>query len=674
MGQDTQARKPFLRSLLHDRTANTLAISAAAIFPILAMVGGGVDASRYYMAASRLQAACDAGALAARRAMINDDFLDEHRTIAQNFFDQNYEDNMFGSKSRVRQFDTNGNGRVDGVASAVLPTSIMSIFGFDELDLSVSCSADINISNSDIMFVLDVTGSMNCPETQIVNCPGNGNNNNTEVANSLIVGLREAVMGFYDTVEESTSANAQVRFGAVPYSSNVNVGFQIPRQFLADTHSYQSRVARFRENIEVIPGNGVEVGDEIVVSDQVERLPRLTSNFGSTNLDHYRFGNNRNNGTAVTNQAEFNRCNAMSGITHTVGNQRWEILSDTYVLNAFSNGSQTNRAGCNGRIRKTRTATPADVIEDQTIRTIVSDGYTYCRVTPGVANNCSVTNPAGSPAGWETVDFRTLYDDNQIQLPTGDNGVMETHTWGGCIEEADTVRGPTFSPRPADAFDLDINLVPANQAQQWKPSLERAVFRRFFNLFSETGADRDPVGDPTTGNYACPVQAFTLQDIGRAELQAYVDGLRARGNTYHDIGMIWGARFISPNGMFRANNETAPNGDGIARHIVFMTDGLLVPSVVQYGTYGFEQLDRRVTDNGQNAQAAERHAARFQAACAAARRENITVWVVAFGIELSQNLLDCATEGRAFQAGNNAELQEQFRRIAQQIAALRLTS
>ena len=34
----------------------------------------------------------------------------------------------------------------------------------------------------------------------------------------------------------------------------------------------------------------------------------------------------------------------------------------------------------------------------------------------------------------------------------------------------------------------------------------------------------------------------------RANLQTYVNALSASGNTYHDIGMLWGARFISPRG------------------------------------------------------------------------------------------------------------------------------
>jgi hypothetical protein len=55
-----QASKSFMQRLLHDITANTLAIAAASLMPLLAMVGGGIDASRYYMAQARLQKRCDA--------------------------------------------------------------------------------------------------------------------------------------------------------------------------------------------------------------------------------------------------------------------------------------------------------------------------------------------------------------------------------------------------------------------------------------------------------------------------------------------------------------------------------------------------------------------------------------------------------------------------------------
>jgi hypothetical protein len=397
---------------------------------------------------------------------------------------------------------------------------------------------------------------MNCPDNNIAGCT-NGNNNEVEVSNSLIVGLRQAVVSFYDSVATTASPAARVRYGMMPYANTVNVGFDIPDQFMATQHTYQSR------------------------------LPV----YDSSNAFWY---------------------------------------------------------------------------------------YRYCRVTTGQATNCSYTTPSGRN-GWGSVNLSTLYDDNQIQMPTGVSGAMETITWAGCIEEASTAKTGTFDPLPATAFDLNINLIPATEAQRWKPLLNRAVWQRYnSDGFVNTG-NINSANERTTwrmdrnGLNLCVPRARRLGEMTRAQVETYVNGLVARGATYHDIGMIWGARYLSPRGIFAADNTSAPNGQPIARHIVFMTDGVLAPNRSVYSPYGIEPWDQRVSD-GSQAQMNARHEARFQAACEAAKNENFTVWVVAFGTELTDSLRNCASPDRAFEAANNAALNQAFQRIASQIAALRLTS
>jgi Flp pilus assembly protein TadG len=653
MEREKQVKRSFLQEVLHDKTANTLAIAAAAMIPLMAMVGGGVDASRYYMAAARMQAACDAGALAARRAMATNNFTSEHRTIGLNFFDQNFNDGMFGVESRTRNFSSSGDGVVVGTASGTLPTTIMGAFGYEYFNLSVSCSAEVNISNTDIMFVLDVTGSMaDCPDGS--SC-GSG-------AGSKIVALRSAVMSFYDTVQAATSPAAQVRYGVVPYSQQVNVGFSIPRAHMVSNNTYQSRVARFGDP--AYPNN--QAGDKIILSDQVEWLPRTFSNLGSTNTDNYRF---RTDGTAG-NQAR-TACSNYNGVTRTVTvngqSQTWRFFAPTeFVLDQWSGGNSNNRAGCRGRVEKSRILTTAETTPQFL-------GWVYCPVTTGTSAPCGVTNPAGSPAGWEAVNFSSLYNNNSINMPIGSNGGMTSVTWTGCIEEPDTVVTDNYSPVPADAHDLNINLVPANESQRWRPALINAVWKREdsngnqINWLYQTGDENRP-------GWTCPRAARKLSAVDRTELQNYVNSLSASGNTYHDIGMLWGARFLSPRGLFAAENATAPNGDAIARHIVFMTDGAQVNSVENYSTHGTEWWDRRITGDGNSSREFNRRAARLQAICRAAQQENITVWVVAFGTTLTQNLIDCASPGRAFQANDSVTLNARFQEIAQKIAALRLTS
>ncbi|QUL38673.1 Tad domain-containing protein [Erythrobacter sp. JK5] len=658
----------FFRRLAADPTANTIVISAAALVPLIGMVGGAVDASRYYMTTTRLQAACDAGALAARRAMDDGDFSTEDEQVGNAFFDQNYNDGLFGLENRTRAYSANDSGVVSGTATGTLPTSLMHIFGYDEFNVSVSCSADINIANTDVMFVLDVTGSMNCPAEQGIDddCSNNGNTEYVSggVNGSRLQAVREAVVDFYDIVESSTSPQAQVRYGFVPYSQGVNVGQSI-KSWMADSATYQSRV--WVETTTEVPGSGVEIGDWILDRQTYEYMPRDPDNFGGgVWISSYQWKNKDNDSGKADNPAR-NKCLRMEGEEYRVGDELWRVTSSDYWLNVWNRyGASTQwRAACVGRIDKYRQADEDDVEEPETI-TVAQ--WQYRPVTFDVSNF-----NAGAGLG------------NPVTTPTGNNGSTVTHNWDGCIQEANTVAQASFNPVPAGAHDLNIDLVPSTDEERWKPALPGAVYYRHTDdgslwdndswIYEEVGTTENLDSVNGRGQHVCPVAARRLSDAWtESTLETYVDSLRARGNTYHDFGMLWGARFISPDGIFSGSNATAPNGDAITRHIIFMTDGTQATNQRVYGLYGIEWWDRRITDNGSSSQMASRHAERFQAACRAARNKNISVWTIAFGTDLSANLRNCATSGRAFQADDADELRQTFRDIAEQIADLRLTS
>lgn len=663
MDKPTRFEGRFLTALLKDTKGNTIAIAAAAMLPLLAMVGGAVDASRFYMTQTRLQAACDAGALAARQAMVDDTFDDVHRDKANDFFDENYKAGTFGLENLSRTYSSDGSGQVDGRATGRLPTSIMGAFGYQQFDIAVDCTADINISNTDIMFVLDTTGSM-----------GGG----IAGGGTRIQGLRQAVMAFYDTVEGSTSPNAQVRYGAVPYSMNVNVGGVLAATnatWLANNATFQSRWAKYDRwtitevNVLDIDANGEEVYigevDEITFVENASQCnalkpedfeDRIISELGThqgVNSDT-RNGNERTR-TFDDDNEQIWRGEGFSSFNSSNGQCRWgwDVYEDRGDVE-FEVVDVRDPAGDVG-----------------------FDEYIYTRVN--TANPPDTGNPTGSPAGWSTINLRDVYGTNrQIDVPIGEEGAMTTLTWDGCIEEAQTVTASNFDPIPAGAFDLNINLVPATEAQRWRPVIRNIAWERRRNSSNNSRVTRN-VGSTEWANqqrpgYTCPRPAFRLADMTRDNLQTFVNSLQPSGNTYHDIGMIWGARFISPRGIFATDNVSTPNGDEIARHIVFMTDGELAPTRESQTTYGIEWWDRRITGNANSNRQRNRHAARFQAACRAARQENISVWVVAFGTTLTQNLIDCATPGRAFAASSTAELTARFEEIAQRIAALRLTN
>ncbi|NLF77573.1 MAG: hypothetical protein GX573_17910, partial [Chloroflexi bacterium] len=501
-----------------------------------------------------------------------------------------------------------------------------------------------------------------------------------------IEALRAAVANFYTTVENATSDSAQVRYGIVPYASNVNVGGSIPSQYLASSAPYQSRKPIITIDWELV----------------------------STQLNHYsRPGEETGSGKAVLGSSEYKSKDWCDG-------QLPPPLSDPTYVGPLSNPEIVD-SDVDGLVRTSvvkgrggmQQATP--YIEYQEAYTTGKGkkqtyhpsqcewGYKGVRFDADVEVT-TIEHGEKTAQGFEyfkrTFDLTALKNggvDKSVNLDTGWNNYRrsewEDHKWKGCIEEAATVPSEVWNPVPEGAHDLNINLIPTTEEQRWKPWLPTAVWRRqgldrrgqadgrpsFEKISTARLDDNQPRAD--SGSYAasCPKAAMKLTaDLTEGQLNSYLsanNNFVPDGYTYHDIGMIWGARFISPRGIFKAENESAPNGDSIARHIIFMTDGELntQPTAV-YGAYGIEYWDRRVTSDGEKRSSDTRVEARFQAACRQAREENISVWVIAFGTDLTENLTNCATPGRSFKATNPDQLNEKFQEIAQKIAALRLTS
>ena len=87
-------------------------------------------------------------------------------------------------------------------------------------------------------------------------------------------------------------------------------------------------------------------------------------------------------------------------------------------------------------------------------------------------------------------------------------------------------------------------------------------------------------------------------EAGALSFRNYVNSFAATGNTYHDFGLLWGARLMSPTGIFADENATTEAGAEIQRHMVFMTDGGSASDIDNYTPYGIEGWDRRRTPSG----------------------------------------------------------------------------
>lgn len=229
-----------------------------------------------------------------------------------------------------------------------------------------------------------------------------------------------------------------------------------------------------------------------------------------------------------------------------------------------------------------------------------------------------------------------------------------TNSWGGCIEERQTSSAivATTQTIPSDAYDLNIDYIPDTDPTRWVPYDTDAQ-----TLNSQT---------------ACPVAAKRLQTWTRDDLNTYLNTLDPDGGTYHDIGMIWAARMISPGGIF-ADSPSTYNGMPTNRFVIFMTDGQLDTGVGIYSAYGVEQYDKRVT-GGDYATQDARHTRRFQMMCSQIKNRGVSIWVVAFASTLNTDLTNCASNaGQASTSANSADLITKFTEIGKNIGALRLT-
>ncbi|MEW9855556.1 pilus assembly protein [Novosphingobium sp. M1R2S20] len=531
--------------LAAEQRGNTFVIVSAALIPMLALIGGGIDMGRAYLTQTRLQQACDAGVLAARKelgsAIIADGTVPSiAATVGNRFFNVNFQDGAYGSESRSFAMTLGSDYTINGTASAIVPTTIMRLFGSLQVPVSVKCSAQFNYANTDIMMVLDVTGSMNSV--------------NSGDTKSRIAVLRDVVRNFHKTVETNKAEGVRVRYGFVPYSTNVNVGFLLKSGWMVNRAQYEGRRA-------IQPG------------------PWYSPN----------------------------------------GTWRYESLWQ------------------------------------------------------------DVSSLKGSSG-------ETLYKGGSISVPMNGTPSSPSNakmTFSGCIEERATYIIDDYSNVDLSrARDLDIDAVPAssNPDTQWRPMLREMSWLRaqvnywFVNSYwspSPVDSTTDYIQASAYGFAACPERARKLAEMNATEVSNYVNALTADGNTYHDIGMIWGGRLLSPTGLFASENADV-DGRTTMRHLIFLTDGETAPLDLSYSSYGVEPLAQRRWKPGSKYTLTQTVENRFTFACNEVKNRNITVWVIGFGTNMTSMLRNCAGSGRWFQADNASELTKAFGTIAAAIGDLRI--
>lgn len=545
--------------LLRDRSGNTLAMIAAALVPLLAMVGGGIDMGRSYLSQSRLQQACDAGVLAARKKLgsqvvvtgvVPADVAD----VGNRFFNLNFGNGSYGTTNRNFQMTMEGDYSISGTASVEVPTSIMALFGYSKVDVAVECGAKLNFSNTDVMFVLDTTGSMaevNAGDTV-----------------SRIDALRGVVKNFHAEVEGSKSPDTRVRYGFVPYSTNVNVGGLLKADWMVDEWTYQSR--EYRKT-------------------------------GSSNKTYYTswvvWLNNSATGTNYTAATcPTSTKTVVYGPTTTVSASPHE-----YWYTVTIDGEEIASCTFNddGSIKVYSTIYDNHSYEQhwKYSHEQLSDDYTF-------TYKPMTYDVSGLKTGGGNADMLPGYIvSTKFHVPQVDGTPTQSNFWyTGCIEERSTYEIDDYAnPDLSRALDLDLDLVPnpGDPDTQWRPQLKDLIFDRGIwwdgsGTWSVAPTEHywDYLNPGWSVYAACPSPAARLAEMSSSDIASYVDGLQVAGSTYHDIGMIWGGRLLSPTGLFADDNADV-DGKVTSRHLIFLTDGETAPLDISYSAYGVEPLDQR---------------------------------------------------------------------------------
>lgn len=549
--------------------------------PLMTFGGCAVDSARLYFVKMRLQQACDAGVLAGRKFMATSGAtLDQAAsTQAAAFFNNNFRSGWFGTTNVSFTPSKTGDGQVAGSAQATVPMTVMSFIGIPAQQLSIACEARFDVADTDIIFVLDTTGSMAClPSDSDATCnsyvgaagataytrPADGTTSGNvsvagypgstayyvpEKSGSRIAALRAAVLSFYDTIAASADPTTHIRYGFVTYTSTVNAGKAI---------------------MQISPA--------------------------------YMVG-----GSSSANKSWTYQARSQYGTSN--GSPQWRYQPLSFDVGSFVSNASTS----------------------------------------------DPTDPSGSSS------------------------------WTGCIEERATRAGASSFNQSSLPHDLNPDLAPTSDiATQWKPMWPEVFYAR--NNYGSTATatstgdsnSHPNIGSPAylrAGYVSCGKPVSRLRTMTRAEVSAYVNAtdFRAIGGTYHDIGMIWGTRLLSPTGIFAGDTAAWPNRNAPNRVIVFLTDGDMAPNTAVYGAYGNEYYDRRVS-NGDFTNLKSLHNARFLAECTAAKARNISVWTVSIDSAATTEMKSCATTAaQALATTDGTGLSTAFAAIAKQVAMLRIS-
>lgn len=194
----------LLSRFLKDRSGNIVPIFAAAVIPVVGLVGAAIDYSRASSIRSEMQAGLDATALMLSKeasGLTTQQMQDKATAYFQAVFNRPEAKGVIITPTYTT---VNGSSTVRVAATGSVDTTFTRILGQTSMDLGSSSEVTWGFKKLELALALDNTGSM--------------------VELNKMSELKKAAKALLDTLKSASQKDGDIKVAIIPFNTDVNVG------------------------------------------------------------------------------------------------------------------------------------------------------------------------------------------------------------------------------------------------------------------------------------------------------------------------------------------------------------------------------------------------------------------------------------------------------------------